>query len=179
MLDTIMEGFIRNAIKFGPIAMENPSDYVARANLMWISTWTQNSFITGSKIPPWVIHVIEHELFTFYSITHGHSLAIVIPRWMKYVLYENTAPRFKQFGCNVFGLEANLPAMGVAEKSIEILSDFFFKTLKLQSSLTDLGIDSENFALIAQKVCPSRSYPDIKRLTREGIENIYQMCLNR
>lgn len=178
MLDTIMEGLIRDAIKFGPVAMENPSDYAARANLMWISTWAQNSFITGSKIPTWVIHVIEHELSAFYGITHGHGLAIVIPRWMKYVLDENTAPRFKQFGCNVFGLDANLPAMEVAEKSIEMLSDFFFKTLKLQSSLTDLGIGSENFALMAQKVCPGRSYPGIKRLTREDIENIYQMCLN-
>ncbi len=177
MLDTVMEGLIRIVMKFAPIAMKNGSDYEARANLMWASTWAQNSFITGSKNPTWVIHSIEHELSAFYGITHGHGLAIVIPRWMEYVLDENTAPRFKQFGCNVFGINTDLSAMEVARKSIEILSDFFFKTLNLQSTLSDLGINDEKFSLMAQKVCRGKSYPGIKRLNQQDVENIYRMCL--
>ncbi len=177
MLDTVMEGLIRSTIKFAPVAVKNGSDYEARANLMWISTWAQNSFITGSKNPTWVIHSIEHELSAFYGITHGHGLAIVIPRWMEYVLDENTAPRFKQFGCNVFDIDANLPAMDVARKSIEMLSDFFFNTLNLQSTLTDLGINDEKFSLMAQKICRGKSYPGIKRLNQQDVENIYRMCL--
>ena len=36
MLDRIMESLIKTVIKFGPKALENPNDYEARANLMWL-----------------------------------------------------------------------------------------------------------------------------------------------
>ena len=35
MLDTVMEGLMKTVIKYGPIALDNPTDYEARANLMW------------------------------------------------------------------------------------------------------------------------------------------------
>ena len=177
MLDTVMEGFIRNVIHFAPIAMKNGEDYDAHANLMWISTWAQNSFITGAKQPSWLIHSIEHELSAFYGITHGHGLAIVIPRWMQYVLDEKTAPRFKQFGCQVFGLSPALPAVEVAKKSIDMLSAFFFDTLGLESRLSGLGIDSTRFDEMARKACGGGVVPGFKSLGQQDIRKIYDMCL--
>lgn len=177
MLDTVMEGFIRTVIKYAPVAMKNGSDYDARANLMWISTWAQNGFITGAKQPTWIIHSIEHELSAFYGITHGHGLAIVIPRWMAYVLDDSNAERFKQFACNVFGVDSSLPAMVAAKEGIRMLSDFFFQTLALESTLTALGIGEENFALMARKVTGGGVYPSLKPLNQQDISNIYRMCL--
>lgn len=177
MLDTVMEGFIRTVIQNAPIAMKNGSNYDVRANLMWVSTWAQNGFITGARQPTWVIHSIEHELSAFYGITHGHGLAIVIPRWMEYVLDESNAERFKQFACRVFGADSNLPAMVAAKEGIRMLSDFFFQTLELESTLTSLGIGEENLTLMAKKVTGGGIYASLKPLNQQDVENIYKMCL--
>lgn len=49
MLDCFMEGMMKIIIKYAPIAMREPENYEARANLMWTSSWTINGFINGGK----------------------------------------------------------------------------------------------------------------------------------
>ena len=61
---------------------------------------------------------MEHELSAFYNITHGHGLAILTPRWLTYVLSEETAPRIKRFGENVFGIDKTLPLMDGAKGTV-------------------------------------------------------------
>ncbi len=102
MLDTVMEGLMRTVIKYGPIALANPTDYQARANLMWASSWAINGFIEGGKDQAWSCHPMEHSLSAYYDLTHGLGLAILTPRWLQHILNEKTAPKIKQFAVNVF-----------------------------------------------------------------------------
>ena len=121
---------------------------------------------------------MEHELSAIYDITHGLGLAILTPRWMQYTLDETTVSKFRQFGVNVFGLDAALPPMDVAQKSIQLLSDFFFHTLGLNSTLTGIGIDDANFAAMAKKASTlGGTMHAFKPLGPQDIENIYRMCL--
>lgn len=177
MLDTVMEGLLKTVIKFGPIAIEKPNDYEARANLMWASSWAINGFVDGGKAQAWSCHPMEHELSAYYDITHGLGLAILTPRWMEYTLDETTVSKFYQFGCNVFEIDKNLEPMTVAKKSIEMLSDFFFKTLGLKGTLSEIGIDDSKFSIMAQKACYGDVLPGFKHLNQQDIENIYRMCL--
>jgi alcohol dehydrogenase YqhD (iron-dependent ADH family) len=177
MVDYFMEGLIKTVIKYTPIAIKEPNNYEARANLMWASSWALNGFIGADKMQAPSCHMIEHELSAYYDITHGLGLAIVTPRWMKYILDETTAPKFYQFGVNVFDIDKNLPAMEVAEKAIEMLSDFFFNTLGLKSTLTEIGIDDSKFALMAKKSCGNGIMQGFKALSQQDVENILKMCL--
>ncbi len=177
MLDTVMEGLMKTVIKYAPIAMERPDDYEARANLMWTASWAINGFISGGKNQDWTCHPIEHELSAYYDITHGLGLAILIPRWMTYSLDEKTVSKFYQFGCNVFGIDATLDPMTVAKKSIEMVSDFFFKTLALQSTLSEIGIDDTHFPIMAKKACGDGKILGFKHLNQEDIERILKMCM--
>jgi len=177
MLDTMAEGLMKTVIKYAPVAMNEPNNYEARANLMWASTWAINGFINGGKRQEWSCHPIEHELSAFYDITHGLGLAILTPRWMEYTLDETTVSKFYQFGCNVFDIDRNMEPMAVAKKSIEMLSDFFFKTLELKSSLSEIGIDDTNFSIMAKKACGGGVINGFKPLNQKDIENIYRMCL--
>lgn len=121
---------------------------------------------------------MEHELSAFYDITHGLGLAILTPRWMEYVLNENTASKFYQFGVNVFGIDRSLPEMEVANKSIELLKEFFFEKLELQSTFTEIGIDETNFKIMAKKAeaLGGTKYA-FQPLTDKDIESIFKMCL--
>ena len=121
--------------------------------------------------------VMEHEISAFYDITHGLGLAILTPRWMKYTLDETTVSKFYQFGCNVFGIDRSLAPMEVAKKSIEMLSDFLYSTLGLKKSLTELGIDDSNFAVMAKKASMGGTQHAFKPLRQEDIERIFRACL--
>lgn len=177
MLDTVMEGLMKTIIKYTPIAMKEPDNYEARANLMWASSWAINGFVNGGKQQAWSCHPIEHEVSAIYDITHGLGLAILTPRWMEYCLDETTASKYYQFGCNVFGLDPKMEPMEVAKKSIELLSDFLYNTLGLKSTFTELGIDDKNFEIMAEKSVEIGGLKyAFKPLTKEDVVKIFEMC---
>ncbi|MZQ96270.1 MAG: iron-containing alcohol dehydrogenase [Acidaminobacter sp.] len=178
MLDTVMEGLMKTVIKYTPVALAEPDNYEARANLMWASSWAINGFVNGGKRHAWSCHPMEHELSAFYDITHGLGLAILTPRWMGYTLDEKTIGKFVQYGVNVFGIDPTLPQMEIAQQGIERLKAFFFETLGLQSTLTEIDIDDTHFGLMAEKAAElgATKYA-FRPLAAEDIEKIYRMCL--
>lgn len=177
MLDTMMEGLMRTIIKYAPIALREPENYEARANLMWASSWAINGFINGGKQQAWSCHPMEHVLSAYYDITHGLGLAILTPRWMKYCLDETRVSKFYQFGVNVFGIDASLEPLEVAERAIEELSTFFFRTLGLKSRLSEVGIDDTHFEQMSQKACKGGVLAGFKPLGKEDIKKIFERCL--
>lgn len=177
MLDCFMEDMMKTIIKYAPVAMREPKNYEARANLMWTSSWAINGFIRGGKQQAWSCHPMEHELSAIYDITHGLGLAILTPRWMEYCLDETTVSKYVQFGVNVFGIDNTLEPMKIAHKSIQMLSDFFFKILGLKSSFTEVEIQMKDFPVMAKKACADGILPGFKSLAQKDIENIFEMCL--
>lgn len=177
MIDRVMEEVIKTVVKYAPIAVKEPKNYEARANLMWASSWALNGFLQAGVLQAPSCHAMEHELSAFYDITHGLGLAILTPRWMEYILDDSTAPQFKKFGVNVFGIDASLSDMEGAKQAISCLSDFLFKELGLQSTLTEIGIDDKNFKVMAKKACGGDVLHGFKPLTPEDVENIFRMCL--
>lgn len=177
MVDRMMEDVIKTVVKYAPIAFKEPENDKARANLMWASSWALNGFLQTGIFQAASCHAMEHELSAFYDITHGLGLAILTPRWMEYILDESNAAQFKKFGVNVFGVDASLSDMEGAKQGIACLRDFFFKTLGLNSTLTEIGIDDTNFRKMAKKACGNDVLYGFKTLTPEDVENIFRMCL--
>jgi len=177
MVDRVMEDVIKTVVKYAPVAINEPANYEARANLMWASSWALNGFLQTGGFQAASCHAMEHELSAYYDITHGLGLAILTPRWMEYILDDSTAPQFKKFGVNVFGVDASLPDIEGAKKAITILSEFLFVTLGLQKNLTEIGIDDTNFTAMAANACQGETMHGFKLLTPGDVEKIYRMCL--
>lgn len=178
MLDTVMEGLMKTVIKYAKIAYSEPENYEARANLMWTSSWAINGFARMDKEPnTWICHLLEHQLSAFYDITHGLGLAIVTPRYLKYVLNEDTVDKYYQFGINVWGIDSNLSKMEVAKKSIECLEEFLYKDLNLTDNLTDLNIDNSKFQEMANRICSNGKVEAFVDISKEDIVKIFNACL--
>lgn len=177
MLDCFMEGLLKTVVKYAPIAVREPENYEARANLMWTSSWAINGFIIGGKRRAWSCHPMEHELSAVYDITHGLGLAILTPRWMEYCLDDSTVDKYVQYGVNVFDIDASLDKMAIARESIRHTEEFLFEQLGLQRTFTDVGIKREDFALMAQKACRYGAIKGFKTLTPKDVEAIFEMCL--
>ena len=176
MLDTFMEGMLKTIIKFAPVALAEPENYEARANLMWASSWAINGFINGGKRKAWSCHPMEHELSAIYDITHGLGLAILTPRWMEYCLDETTVDKYVQYGVNVFGIDAKMDKMEIAKESIRRTAEFLFDTLGLQRTLSEVGIKCEDYPTMAQKACRYGDIKGFKTLTVADVERIFEMC---
>lgn len=153
MQDRMAEALLKTCIEFGPIAVRAPGNVEARANLMWASSWAINGLMTLGKEVTWTVHPMEHELSAFYDITHGAGLAILTPHWMRAVLSEKTAPKFRAFGINVWGLDPSLEAMEIGRQAIDRTADFF-RALGLPATLREVGIDESKLAVMARKVAP-------------------------
>jgi hypothetical protein len=177
MIDRVMEDVIKTVVEYAPVAIKEPTNYEARANLMWAASWALNGFLQTGGFQAASCHNMEHEFSAYYDITHGLGLAILTPRWMEYILDETTAPQFKKFGVNVFGVDASLSNMEGAKEAISSLSEFLFNTLGLQWTLTEIGIDETHFKAMAKNACGGDVMHGYKSLTPEDVENIYRMCL--
>ena len=179
LTDGFCESMLRTVIKYAPIAIKDPQNYEARAALMQASSFGCCGLLNiGRDFSPWPVHGIEHEVSAYTDITHGVGLAIITPRWMRYSLNEITAPRFAQYGVNVWGLDKNLPQLELANKAIEKTEEFF-KSLGLPSSFSEIGIDDKHFEDMAKHLCDN--WGDLglalTPLTRDDIVAILRNCL--
>ena len=177
MLDCFMEGMMKTIIRYAPVAMEEPDNYEARANLMWTSSWAINGFVNAGKQQAWSCHPMEHELSAIYDITHGLGLAILTPRWMEYCLDETTVSKYVQFGVNVFGINPDQQPMDIARQAIEELSQFLYDTLQLKRSFPEVGIDEQHFEVMARKAVGGGTLPGFKPLQQKDVEEIFRMCM--
>jgi len=171
--DSTAEGLLRACIKYGPIAIEEPTNYDARANLMWASSWAINGLISYGRSAPWVVHPMEHELSAFYDITHGVGLAILTPHWMRYSLDDTTVNKFAQYGVNVWGVDKNLDKFEIANIAIDKTEEFF-KKLEIPSTLREVGIEKEKLEIMAKKAMNPYFKYAFKPLEENNIINIFK-----
>ncbi|MBQ4176509.1 MAG: iron-containing alcohol dehydrogenase [Lachnospiraceae bacterium] len=170
------EGILKTCIKYGPIALEQPDNYDARANLMWAASHAINGLIANGCQPAWCVHPMEHELSAFYDITHGEGLAILTPVWMEHVLNEGNKAIFAAYGRNVWDLTGE-DDMEVAREAIAKTREFFFETMGLPANLKAVGItDETHFEVMAEKAAKG-SVGSFEPLTKEDIVEIYRAAL--
>lgn len=152
MNDGFCEAGLKSLMVNGKACLENPSDYKARAEMMFVCTLACNNIMSlGNSGSGWPMHGIEHALSGYYDITHGVGLAIITPRWMKHILSERTLPRFVKYGVNVFGIDPSLPGMEIASRAISSTYDFF-ASLGIPMHLQDVGIGPDRIAEMAHHV---------------------------
>ncbi len=154
LTDRLCEAALKTVIRHVPIVLAYPTDYDARAEIMWAGTIAHNDLLGTGRTGDWASHMIEHELSALYDVAHGAGLAVVFPAWMQYV-YKTDIRRFAQFAHRVWDVEYDFEAPErTAQKGISMLKAFF-KEIGLPVSLKDLGIPDERLDEMAQR-CTSR-----------------------
>lgn len=170
----LCEAVLKTCIQYGPIAIKEPDNYDARANLMWAGSLAINGLLNGGAEVAWCVHPMEHELSAFYDITHGEGLAILTPVWMSFVLKKDPSKtgQLAAYGRSVWGLSGEDPE--VAQAAIDKTAQFFFETMGMPKNLREVGITEkthfEEMAAKAEAGCHGSFVP----LTKEDIVSIYE-----
>lgn len=160
--DGFCEAELKSLMENTKIALENPEDYRARAELMLCCTYGCNGILSlGNSASGWPCHGMEHALSAYYDITHGEGLAILTPRWMKHILSDKTVDRFVKYGVNVFGIDSSLDKYEIADKAIEATYKFF-ESIGIPMHLREVGIDESRIEEMAHHIA-----------VNEGLENAY------
>lgn len=172
----INEALLKTVIKYGPIALEKPDDYEARSNLMWAASLAINGeTFLGNHTASWSCHPLEHILSGYYDITHGAGLAVLTPAWMKFCLKEEYAvDDFAEYGVNVWGIDASLDKMEIANIAIEKTKEFL-TSLGMPTCLKDTGIPDETKLKEMADHVGNLNIAYVK-MTPEDILNIYKSC---
>ncbi|MBT3260719.1 iron-containing alcohol dehydrogenase [bacterium] len=147
--DRMTESLLKTVIHFAPIALKEPQNYEARANLLYVNNLALNGLLSYGKIGDWACHQIEHAISAYNDMTHGVGLAIITPIWMKYVLTDQNCARFITLAKNVWEIEqGSLTDQEYALAGIAQTAAFFQK-LGMPSSLSEVGLSKELLPKIA------------------------------
>lgn len=172
--DDISEALMRSVIRNLPIALENPSDYTARSNLMWASTMAENRIIKLGKKADFQAHQIEHQLGAYTDCNHGWGLAVISPAYYRHI-YSFGLKKFARFAKNVWGISYDgKTEEQLATEGVEALAQFI-REIGLSTSLQDLGVTDKALLKEVAHSCniSSGSY---KRMTHEEILGILEEC---
>jgi alcohol dehydrogenase YqhD (iron-dependent ADH family) len=175
--DRLCEASLKTIIENAPIAIENPKDYAARAQIMWASTIAHNDLLGTGREGDWASHQIEHELSALYDVAHGAGLAVVFPAWMKYVYKRNIA-RFVQFAVRVWNVEQDFHnPERTALKGIEKTKEFF-ASIGLPVTLEQLGIKDDRLEEMADRCTKGNTETkgSFVKLDKNDIIEIYKLA---
>lgn len=172
--DGISETLMRSVIKNLPVAIEHPTDYEARSNLMWASTMGENRIIKLGKQCDFQVHQIEHQVGAYTDCNHGFGLAAIHPTYYRHI-YQNGLNKFVRFAKNVWGVEAcGKTDDEVALAGIEALEQFI-KQIGLPTTLRELGMtDAAVLPAIADSCNVSRG--SYGQMSHAAILTILKKC---
>ena len=163
----IAESLLKTCIYYGPIALREPTNYEARAQLMWTSSLALNGLLSYGKISDWATHSIEHAVSAAYDVTHGVGLAILTPFWMDYVLEQNTVDQFREYAHNVWGIEEGNPLVA-AKKGIEKTREFFTQ-LGMPTTLREVGVKENKLEDMAATTVTFGDVGKVKKLGKDDV----------
>lgn len=184
LTDEIAEGLFRTIIHYGPIGVEDPSDYEAMSEIMWCGSVSHVGLTgLGSKGDTprdgdWACHQLGMAISALYDSTHGATLTAVWAAWSRYVMNENIS-RFARFARRVYGV-CEEDDHSAAEAGIE-KTNAFFRSLGMPVSLTELlghEPDDEEIEKIAAECTydRSRKIGSFRVLDYDDIVAIYKNC---
>ena len=152
LTDRLCEAAMQAVIRATRIAVKDPTNYDAQAQLMWGGTIAHNETVGVGRVGDFGSHQIEHELSALYDVAHGAGLAVVFPAWLRFHLTKpEHVMRIAQFANRVYGVSMNFenPAE-TALRGIEA-HESFLKEIGMPITLKELGARSEDIPALAKK----------------------------
>ena len=136
--DYIMEGLMKSVVNSSRIAVENPTDYKARSNIMWAATWALNTLVAKGKTTDWMVHMLGQSVGAYTDATHGMTLAAVSLPYYRYIMPYGLE-KFKRFAVNVWGVQTD--GKTDEQVALEGLSEMenWMKEIGLVMNITELG----------------------------------------
>ena len=176
--DRVAEGLLSAIMEEAPKVIANPSDYQARANIMWSGTLAHNGLCGTGRVEDWASHFMEHELSAIYDVAHGAGLAVVNPAWMAYVATKNP-DKVVQFATRVMKVNGKgRTTDDIIREGVSRLKEFY-TGIGMPVTLSQLGIEHPDIDRLVDKLHEHKGNPigNYVKLTPDDTRLIYEMMV--
>ncbi len=175
LTDRISESIIKSIVNAGLVATKNPSDYEARATLMWGSSLAHNGLTGCGRENYLAVHQLEHAVSgLFDEVAHGAGLAVLYPAWAKLV-YKKNIKRFAQLARRVWDVnEENDEKAAVL--GIDKMQEFF-KEIGMPTKLSDFNISIDSIDDLAN-ACTKNGEIFVKSYIPLGFNEVKEIFKN-
>ncbi len=143
--DRTAEGILKTLIEIGPTTFNEPTNYDARANLVWCATMGLNGLIGAGVPQDWACHLIGHELTAMFGIDHGKTLAVLQPSIWE-VRKDKKHAKLVQFAERVWDINSGTDEEKITE-AIEKTREFF-ESLGVNTKLSSYGVTENDIPAI-------------------------------
>ena len=178
--DRVIEGLLMTMIREGAIAIENPNDYDARANIMWAGMMAHNNCCGVGREQDWASHDMEHELSALYDCAHGAGLAVVFPAWMEYNMHHDVM-RFAQIASRVWGCSMDFQHPENTAKEGILAFRNFLRKIGMPQTIGEIGGKEEDIPYLAHTAAYGNgndgTLGSFVVLKEKDMENIYRLML--
>jgi NADP-dependent alcohol dehydrogenase len=148
LMDRWAEGILNTLIEVAPKIAKDQTDYNVMADYMLSATMALNGFIAMGVTQDWATHQIGHEITALNGISHGQTLAIVLPAMMR-VLKKQKMSKILQYGERVWGIYDGSDD-DRAELAI-VKTEEFFRSLGLATRLCELNVGEDTIREIERR----------------------------
>ncbi len=148
--DRFAMSVMKTVMEYVPVAIAQPKNIEARANLSWASAVALSGMIGSGRGGSFPIHALEHSLSGHYDISHGRGLALLLPPLMEYS-YKARPKKYATLAEELFDIHRDGQSdQELAVKGIEKIKEFL-KSIDRLLSLRDVGVaDDSNFEKMAE-----------------------------
>ena len=174
--DYVMEGLLKSLIHSSEVAVNNPTDYEARSNIMWIATWALNTFVAKGKTTDWEVHMIGQAIGAHTDATHGMTLsAVSIPYYRHIMPYG--LEKFKRYAINVWNVSPDGKSdEEIASEGLTKMEEYM-RRLGLVMNASELGVTPDMLEGIADSTLIMTG--GYKILNREDVIAIVKESMNQ
>ncbi|ABA22104.1 Iron-containing alcohol dehydrogenase [Trichormus variabilis ATCC 29413] len=147
--DRWAESILKTLIEEGPKTLANPTDYDARANLVWAATLALNGLIGAGVPQDWATHMIGHELTALHGLDHAQTLAIVLPSTLS-IRRDRKWQKLLQYAERVWNIVDGSEEERVNEAIAKTRN--FFESVGVRTRLSDYGVGLETIPLVVENL---------------------------
>ena len=148
IMDRWAEGILLTIKEIAPKIVSGNRDYELMSEFMLSATLALNDFIRMGVSQDWATHMIGHEITAIHGITHGHTLAIVMPGTLR-TLKNQKFEKLLQYGERVFNITVG-SENEIVDKAIE-MTEQFYRSLGLTTRLSEEGIGRDTIEVIVKR----------------------------
>ena len=174
LMDRWAEGILYTLIEIAPDIIRKQDNYELMAEFMLCATMGLNGFIALGVRQDWATHMIGHELTALHGLTHGATLAIVLPGLLR-TLREKKLAKLVQYGERIWGINKG-SEVERAERAIE-KTESFFKSLGLATRLNEVQIGEDTILEIEKRFNARKAaYGEDQDVTGTVARKILENC---
>jgi NADP-dependent alcohol dehydrogenase len=145
--DRMAESILKTLIEEGPKTLANPTDYDARANVMWCASMALNGLIGVGVPQDWSTHAVGHELTALYGLDHAQSLAVVLPSMLSIRQIEKKQ-KLLQYAERVWNITQGSDDIRIRNAIKQTRS--FFESVNVFTRLTDYQVSDVAISTVAK-----------------------------